>query len=104
VNKSTIILVLGHQNCGAVEAVYTGNDADIPDIKKLIKPTIDKVKKLKNATLDDAIIANVRNSMTRLKASPVIQKYIHEGKVRLQGGYYHLDTGKVDILPEGIVP
>ncbi len=104
VNKSAIIVVLGHERCGAVDAVFTGNDADIPDIKKLIKPTIDKVKKLKSASLDDAIIANIRNSMSRLAASPVIKKHIHEGKVRLQGGYYHLDTGKIDILPEGIVP
>jgi carbonic anhydrase len=103
-NNSSIILVLGHQNCKAVEAVYTGNDADIPDIKKLIKPAVDKVKKLKNHTLNDAVIVNIRNSMARLKTSAVIKKYIDENKIRLQGGYYHLDTGKVDILPEGIVP
>lgn len=99
-NHSVIIIVLGHENCGAVQAVYNDDIKDIPDIAKLIKPVVDKVKKMKNPTLQDAIVANIQNSVAQVKGSPVIQKHIQANKVLVRGAYYHLETGQVKLLPE----
>ena len=99
-NHSSIIIVLGHQNCGAVKAIYDNNDQDIPKLSALMKPAIDKVKRLKNNTLEDAVIANVRNSMARIIESPIVGKYIKNEKVQMYGAYYDLESGKISLLPE----
>lgn len=99
-NHSVIIIVLGHENCGAVDAVFNNNTKDIPDVAKLIQPVVNKVKKLPNPTIHDAIIANIQNSVAAVKASPVIQKYMQENKVMVRGAYYHLASGQVELFKD----
>lgn len=93
-NGSSIIMVLGHEGCGAIEAVLANNTADIEAIANLIKPAV------KNAhhSQEAAIEANVRNSVKRIKNSPAIQKLIKAGKIDVVGAYYDLNTGKVILL------
>ncbi len=93
-NGSSIIMVLGHENCGAVTAVLANNTADIEAVADLIRPAVDK----KNPSLDAAILANIQNSVDRIKQSPPIQKLMKEGKVDVVGAYYDLNTGKVRLL------
>jgi carbonic anhydrase len=50
-------------------------------------------------TLDDTIKQNVLLNVERLKnATPIVNKFVADGKVRVIGGVYQLDTGKVEIL------
>lgn len=93
-NGSAIIVVLGHENCGAIDAVLKKNTKDIEAIAELIKPT---VKKIQN--MDAAIEANVHNSVSRIKKSHPIAKLIKEGKIDVIGAYYNLNTGEVRFLP-----
>ena len=39
---------------------------------------------------------NVRNSMDAVAASPIVSHLAQEGKMRLVGAKYHLDTGQVE--------
>jgi carbonic anhydrase len=94
-NNSSIVIVLGHENCGAVNAVLTNNTQDIESVAALIKPAVDK-----NHTLVSAIEANVRNGVTRIKQSPPIAKLMKEGKIDVVGGYYDLSSGAVRILKD----
>ena len=43
--KSSVILVLGHESCGAVEAVLQGNTAGMESIARLIYPAIEAEKR-----------------------------------------------------------
>ena len=93
---ASVIMVLGHQNCGAVDAVLHHNTQDIQAIAALIEPAIsDEGKEL---TLEKAIKANIRNVTEQLKKNPLIQKLIQDNRITVMGGYYNLDSGKVEVL------
>lgn len=92
---ASLILVLGHQSCGAVKAVLSGKTADIEDVADLIKPAIMSVRR---KTLENAIKANVRYVVNHLKNTPLIQQMMEDGKIDVVGGYYTLPDGKVEIL------
>jgi carbonic anhydrase len=92
-NDSSIIVVLGHENCGAITAVLANNTKDIETVASLIKPAVDK-----NHSLIDATEANIRNSVMRIRQSAPIAKLISEGKIDVVGAYYDLNSGKVRIL------
>lgn len=92
-NHSSIVLVLGHSNCGAVTAVQENNTKDIESIAKFIKPVIKP-----NQSLDQAIEANIRHSVSVLRKSAPIAKLIKEGKIDVVGGFYDLNTGEVRLL------
>jgi carbonic anhydrase len=92
-----IILVLGHERCGAVTAALANKPApgQIGSILEQIKPAILATKGRSGDPLKNAIIANVSNQITTLKSSPVLAKLIEADKLKIVGGYYDLDTGLV---------
>jgi carbonic anhydrase len=93
---SSIILVLGHENCGAVNAVLQKQDQDIPEIAALIAPSLQKIKS--KGDLQDAIKANALNMKDKLAQDPDFKKLIDEKKLQVYAGYYHLKSGEVEIL------
>jgi carbonic anhydrase len=98
-----VILVLGHERCGAVKAAIQGGvfPGDIGSLVKAIEPAVESSKNQAGDSVANAVKANVRLQANRLKASPVLNQLIQEGKLKVVGGYYDLDTGAVEILPEG---
>jgi carbonic anhydrase len=92
-----IIFVLGHERCGAVTAALANQPApgQIGSILEQIQPAIAATKGRSGDPLKNAIIANVSNQITTLKASPVLAKLIETDKLKIVGGYYDLDTGLV---------
>lgn len=96
-----LIVILGHAGCGAVDAALKGMKFDnhIQEILDDIHPAIVAVKEKSGNSLELAIKQNVRNVEKTLKASkPVLAKLFAEGDLKIEGGYYHLDTGKVEFL------
>lgn len=92
-----VILVLGHQKCGAVQAAIDNKPVpgQIGSILKHIKP-------LKVASANDTgnllkatTIANVKNQIVTLKTSPVLMDLVNSGKLKIIGGFYSLDTGVI---------
>lgn len=93
---SSLIFVMGHENCGAVKATMSGNAQDIESVGELISEAI---KSLPNgASLDEGIKANVKFVTSQLKTKPIIKKLLDEKKVAVHGGFYQLGTGRVEIL------
>jgi carbonic anhydrase len=92
-----IILVLGHERCGAVTAALANQPVpgQIGSILEQIQPAIFATKGRSGDPLKNAIIANVNNQITTLKSSPVLAKLIEADKLKIVGGYYDLDTGLV---------
>jgi carbonic anhydrase len=91
--ESSIIVVLGHESCGAVKAVLNNNAKDIPAIAALIKPALRK-----GENLESAIKQNVASIVASLKNNPDLKKLLDEKKLDVVGGYYKIKTGKVEIL------
>lgn len=98
---ANLVLVLGHSNCGAVDAALKDMKFDnhIQEVVNAIKPAIADIKNEPGNRLENAIKANVRNVEETLKRSrPVLAKLLEKGKLRISGGYYDLKTGKVELL------
>jgi len=90
---SSLILVLGHESCGAIKAVLEKNKEDIEQVAALIQPALKK-----NMTLELAVKANVNHVVANLKKSPFLKKLITEKKLECIGGYYNISTGDIEIL------
>jgi len=95
-----LVVVLGHENCGAVAAALdepkpTGNLGKLIDEVHVGK-NLPPVKRL---ALVEAIQNNVRHQAERLtKRSEVIKEFVEHKKVKVVSGVYSLATGKVEWL------
>ena len=93
-----LIIVLGHENCGAVKAVMAGETEDIEAIAGQIRPAIKDCKK-DQGILQTCVKANVHHVVDAVKQYATIKKLLRQNKVKVVGGYYSLTTGKVEIIP-----
>jgi carbonic anhydrase len=98
---SPLVVVLGHQNCGAVQAAVAGGEApaDIEAIVARITPSVRRAQSQPSHPPDITELVtdlNVRNSLSAIAASPIVSHLAHDGKVRVVGAKYHLDTGTVE--------
>jgi carbonic anhydrase len=96
-----LIVVLGHQRCGAVSAAVSGatETGDIPDVLKAILPAIEETKGQSGDPIDNAVRANVRDIAKRLQSTgPIIPSRVQTGEVKIVAAYYSLDTGQVELL------
>ncbi len=92
-----VILVLGHERCGAVDATIQGKPVPgkIGSILEHIKPAVTATANQSGDRLMNATIANIKNQIAELKTSPVLTDLIKTGKLKIVGGFYDLDTGVV---------
>lgn len=92
-----LIMVMGHERCGAVDATIKGAQVPgrIASLIDAIKPSLRNLDSQKGDRLENAIKANVLYQIEKLKSSPVLSQLIQEGKLKIVGGYYDLDTGSV---------
>jgi carbonic anhydrase len=98
--KVPIIVVLGHQNCGAVKATLVGreNVPELDNIFPLIDAALHQCKMDEKDVLVNAIKCNVKKGVETLKQSPSIAPLLEQKKVKVVGAYYEIATGKVTLL------
>jgi len=103
--KTPLIVVLGHQSCGAVKAAIETEghaEGNIGVIINKIQPAVKQVKS--NAKKDEnieyrVITQNVKNVIQNITSnSHIISEELEHGKVRIIGAYYSIETGKVEKL------
>jgi carbonic anhydrase len=99
---STVILVMGHQSCGAVTAACTGGKAESENLAAVVGPIAPSCRKMdpaRPATLDLAIRDHVHNVALNLVAkSQIIKHAVAEGKLTIIEAYYSLESGEVTRL------
>lgn len=93
---SAVVVVLGHENCGAVKAVLAGQTKDIEPVAALIQPAADKTAKMTGDRLESTVKENVALVVKQLQANPALQKLIAEKKLLIKGGYYNFHSGQVE--------
>ncbi|HEY5235762.1 MAG TPA: carbonic anhydrase [Rhabdochlamydiaceae bacterium] len=98
--NSSIILVMGHENCGAVNAVIAGNTKDIEAVAELIQPAADATKNQKTNRLENTIKTNAKMMADQLRNSPVLSGLIAKKKLSVAAAYYNFHTRKVELLEE----
>lgn len=100
-----LVVVMGHEKCGAVKATMEGGEApgSIGSIVEKIKPSVEKVKASGTAedqVYEKSIDENIKNSIAEVEKSPIVEELVTSGKLKVVGAKYDLDTGKVEILSE----
>ena len=98
---SRLLMVLGHEYCGAVDATMKGQDVPghIKSVVEAIKPAVDRTKAKPNPTLDAATIENVRGVLDAIETkSSLLQEMIKKGTLKVVGASYDLDTGTVSLV------
>lgn len=97
-----LILVLGHQSCGAVGATLDGGtpEGHLASLVNRLLPAVQKATGAdRRAKLDSAVRINVLNVVEELRKShPILDKQVADHTIRIVGGRYALDTGRVEIL------
>ncbi len=103
--NTPVILVLGHDHCGAVNAAIKGvNDGQnfpghIPSLVKALRPAVKAANPLPGDLLANAIDQNVLLTVKKLqKTSPILDQAVADGKLAIHGGVYELQTGKVRLI------
>ncbi|MEH1917304.1 carbonic anhydrase [Nostoc sp.] len=97
---SPLLMVMGHERCGAVTAAVQNESlpGDISTFVKAIKPALKKVKDQPGDAVENAVVANVQYQIERLKRSQLLSEQVQSGKLKIVGGRYDLDTGRVNIV------
>jgi carbonic anhydrase len=105
---TALVVVLGHTKCGAVTAVVKGEHVT-PNIEKLVAPIVPAVTGVRERfasadteeIISKAIEANVWQAIADMYAkSPLLKKMAAQGKVKIVGALYDVDSGRVDFLGE----
>ena len=104
--KSSILLVLGHSNCGAVHATVDNVKAGSPPVPGNIQDIVTALTPAAKAVLHkpgdvyaNATAENVRENIAKLKGIPtIIGDALKAGTLEIAGGIYNLKTGRVDLL------
>jgi len=105
---SKLVLVLGHESCGAVKAACDGVElGNITEMLDKIMPAVRKSKEeiegetnSSNSSFVAATVANnVKLTIDRIREkSPILKEMEDNGEISIVGGVYSLQTGKVEML------
>jgi len=96
-----LIVVLGHQRCGAVAAACAGGEAPghIGSLVQALAPAVDKIGKSEEGRVDWVAKENVRMMAKSLRScGPILEEFVRQGKLEVAGAFYNLDTGAVEIV------
>ncbi len=97
-----LIFVLGHEGCGAVKAALDASeltDGSNPanPLIAAISPAVVQAKSAAGDPLGNAVRANIELTIEKLKLSKVLGPAIEDGRLKIVGGLYDLDTGVIEL-------
>jgi carbonic anhydrase len=103
--NSPLILVLGHDSCGAVDATIkslkdnTTLPGHLPSLVSALAGSVKASADQPGDKLANAIRQNVSDVTAKLtSATPIISAAAADGKIRIVGGIYRLASGKVELV------
>ena len=98
--NTPLIVVLGHEKCGAVSATldalqppYDRPHGAIDSIVEGITPAVREALTQQGDLLTNAILANIAHSRDVIKADPGLQDLLKSDAVKIATGYYSLSDG-----------
>jgi carbonic anhydrase len=105
---SPLVVVLGHERCGAVTAAVDGGKVvgNLAAVVKAVAPAVKRAKATahdasKDALVEAAVVENARmvaDGLTR--QSPVLKRLRAVGKLQIVAARYDLDDGSVTMLDQ----
>ena len=105
VSHTHLIMVLGHETCGAVGAAIDAIDKDkqfpghIQTLATALLPAVRAARSMPGMLYENAVKMNVTLTVNELKNSaPILRQAVREKKIRIVGGIYRLSTGLVELV------
>lgn len=104
--KSKILVVMGHEGCGAVKAAMLtpeqlkGEPEHVRYLLDKISPALANVGNIRDpkAKMREAVMANVRKQVALAKENPVVKAAMAKNELAVVGAYYEISSGQVDFL------
>ncbi|MER5532334.1 carbonic anhydrase [Streptomyces mirabilis] len=100
-----LIVVLGHQRCGAIEAAYKSIrdgkplPGNLEAIAKALRPAYEQAAHGGGGDpVDSMARAQVTLTAADLRSNQDLAPLVKKGALAVVGAYYSLDTGKVEVL------
>lgn len=102
---SKLIVVMGHENCGAVKAACDNvNIGHITEIVKKIKPSIEILEETEADWTESSFVneiakVNVMITIDEIREkSCILRELEQKGQIKIVGAYYHVHSGTVEIV------
>ncbi|WP_119726387.1 carbonic anhydrase [Thermomonospora amylolytica] len=99
-----LIVVLGHQSCGAVKAAVAAIESGrrppghLADVVEALRPAVEEARAQGGDTVDRAVHAQIRRTVAELRRDPALAPRIDRRGLGLVGAYYELASGRVSLL------
>ncbi|MFO0828611.1 MAG: carbonic anhydrase [Phycisphaerales bacterium] len=97
-----LIVVLGHEKCGAVAAAVKGGElpGHLPAVVADIRPLVAQAKADPGDPVHNCVWLNAAHVAAQLRASgPILSEFVEHHGVEVQGAVYDLDSGVVRLVP-----
>ena len=97
----SLLMVLGHSECGAVDATVKGGQppGHINSLVQAIKPALDRLKKQSPDWVNIVAKENVKIAVERLRISdPILTARYEEGNIDIVGAFYNIKSGEVSLI------
>jgi carbonic anhydrase len=98
--KAPLIVVLGHEKCGAVQAAVdkakgSENLQGILDKVNISVKSVESKNLSKDKVYQEVENENIKNTVSEIEKDPVIEELVKSNKVKVVGAKYHIETGEV---------
>ena len=96
-----LVLVVGHEKCGAVSAAVAGGEAPghIRSVVEALEPAVEQARNLPGDKVDNAVRANAARAAEILtRVQPILKEAASSGKLMVVPARYDLVTGRLEIL------
>lgn len=104
-----LVVVLGHSNCGAIEATLQELGQTEPSESPNLRAIVDRIRPALepllqaggDVSLGNAVAANVRYSVARLQDdSDILAELVDSGELMVVGAEYSIETGEVEFFDD----
>ncbi|HAX41644.1 MAG TPA: carbonic anhydrase [Bryobacteraceae bacterium] len=96
-----LVVVLGHEKCGAVTAAIQSDKAPghIQKVINSILPAIAEARNLPGDQVHNCVVANAKHVAFQIKTSePILRLAVETNRIQVVAMDYHLSTGRVEVL------
>lgn len=102
-----LLVVLGHDSCGAVTAAYDSYDTGetppgfISDVVARLLPTVARARKNNRTTVNETVAQNTMDTVEKImQLSAIISKAVEDGRLIIVGLTYQLHDGRTTVVAQ----
>src|SRR6266849_6377553 len=95
-----LVMILGHNRCGAVTAAVAGHEeeGDVGPMLTELRPAVEASKSMAGDPVENAVRENVKLVIKNIATSEELSAMVKSGELKVVGGIYDLDTGKIEMM------